>query len=39
METIGAESPAGQRLATMHDFYTYVMREFPALIDRWYAER
>jgi DNA-binding transcriptional regulator GbsR (MarR family) len=39
METVSAESPVGQRLATMHDFYTYVMREFPALIDRWHAQR
>ena len=27
--------PAGQRLVVMHDLRTYVMRELPAVIDRW----
>jgi len=31
----GENSPAGRRLAVMHDFYTHLMRELPAVIDRW----
>jgi DNA-binding MarR family transcriptional regulator len=28
-------TPAGRRLGEMHDFYAYLQRELPALIDRW----
>ncbi|MBN6041211.1 GbsR/MarR family transcriptional regulator [Amycolatopsis sp. 195334CR] len=31
----GADSVAGRRLANMHDFYTHLMQELPAVIDRW----
>ncbi|WP_345155831.1 GbsR/MarR family transcriptional regulator [Micromonospora maritima] len=31
----GADSVAGARLAEMRDFYDYLWRELPALIDRW----
>jgi DNA-binding transcriptional regulator GbsR (MarR family) len=39
IQAAGADSIAGRRLATMRDFYAYVMREFPAVIDRWRATR
>jgi DNA-binding transcriptional regulator GbsR (MarR family) len=35
----GEDSPAGRRLAEMRDFYGFMFRELPALIDRWRAER
>ncbi|MFU8852283.1 GbsR/MarR family transcriptional regulator [Micromonospora sp. SL1-18] len=35
----GADSPAGRRLAEMRDFYDYLWRELPALIDRWQTQK
>jgi DNA-binding transcriptional regulator GbsR (MarR family) len=35
----GEDSVAGRRLAIMHDFYTHLMRELPAVIDRWRQSR
>lgn len=35
----GEESVAGQRLREMRDFYAYMQRELPALIDRWHDQR
>lgn len=35
----GADTPAGRRLNEMRDFYEFMFRELPALIDRWKAER
>ncbi|MEV0809594.1 MarR family transcriptional regulator [Micromonospora sp. NPDC050200] len=35
----GPDSLAGRRLAEMRDFYDYLWRELPALIDRWRADR
>jgi len=35
----GADSVAGRRLAIMRDFYTHLMRELPAGIDRWRQSR
>jgi DNA-binding transcriptional regulator GbsR (MarR family) len=35
----GEHSVAGRRLAIMHDFYTHLMRELPAVIDRWQQSR
>lgn len=35
----GEDSVAGRRLAIMHDFYTHLMRELPALIERWRQNR
>ncbi|WP_243709761.1 GbsR/MarR family transcriptional regulator [Micromonospora sp. 15K316] len=35
----GEDSAAGRRLAEMRDFYDYLWRELPALIDRWKAQR
>jgi predicted transcriptional regulator len=34
----GERTPAGARLAGMRDFYDFVQKELPALLDRW-AER
>lgn len=31
--------PARRRLTDMRDFYAHLMRELPAIIDRWHAER
>lgn len=39
IQAAGEDSIAGRRLATMRDFYAHVMRELPAVIDRWRAER
>ncbi|MBO4206070.1 MarR family transcriptional regulator [Micromonospora echinofusca] len=35
----GRDSAAGRRLAEMRDFYDYLWRELPALIDHWKAHR
>jgi hypothetical protein len=35
----GEHSRAASRLADMRDFYTYLMRELPAVIDRWRADK
>ncbi|WP_199431734.1 GbsR/MarR family transcriptional regulator [Qaidamihabitans albus] len=35
----GEDSIAGRRLAEMRDFYDYLMRELPKLIDEWRAQR
>ncbi|MFE0020829.1 GbsR/MarR family transcriptional regulator [Amycolatopsis sp. NPDC059021] len=39
IQTVGRKSLAGRRLTDMQDFYAYVMREMPAVIDRWRANR
>ncbi|SMD25469.1 GbsR/MarR family transcriptional regulator [Kibdelosporangium aridum] len=39
IDAVGEDSIAGQRLAEMRDFYTYLMNELPAVIDRWHAQR
>lgn len=39
IEITGVDSLAGRRLAEMHDFYSYLMAELPAVIDRWHAHR
>jgi DNA-binding transcriptional regulator GbsR (MarR family) len=35
----GEHSRAASRLSDMRDFYAYLMRELPAVIDRWRADR
>lgn len=35
IDAVGEDTPAGRRLTNMRDFYAYLMRELPALIDRW----
>lgn len=32
---IGADHPAHRRLTQMRDFYTFLLGEIPALLDRW----
>jgi DNA-binding transcriptional regulator GbsR (MarR family) len=39
IQAAGEDSIAGRRLATMRDFYAHIMRELPAVIDRWRATR
>jgi DNA-binding transcriptional regulator GbsR (MarR family) len=39
IEMVGEDGIAGRRLAEMRDFYTYLMAELPAVIDRWHAQR
>jgi DNA-binding transcriptional regulator GbsR (MarR family) len=39
IKAAGEDSIAGRRLANMRDFYAHVMREMPAVIDRWRASR
>ena len=35
----GEDSIPGRRLAEMRDFYDYLWKELPAIIDRWRAQR
>lgn len=35
IDAAGQDSRAGARLADMRDFYAHIMRELPAVIDRW----
>jgi DNA-binding transcriptional regulator GbsR (MarR family) len=35
----GPHSRAADRLADMRDFYAYLMRELPAVIDRWRTDK
>jgi predicted transcriptional regulator len=35
IEATGVDSPAGRRLAEMRDFYAFMFRELPLIIDRW----
>ncbi|MGC4745841.1 GbsR/MarR family transcriptional regulator [Micromonospora sp. DT201] len=37
--TTGEDSIAGRRLVEMRDFYDYLWRELPALIDRWKRQK
>lgn len=39
VEAAGPESIAGRRLAEMRDFYAYMQRELPAILQRWRDER
>jgi DNA-binding transcriptional regulator GbsR (MarR family) len=39
VDAVGADSTAGHRLANMHGFYTHLMRELPAVIDRWRQDK
>lgn len=36
---VGENTVAGRRLALMRDFYTHLMRELPAVIERWHRNR
>ncbi|HEY3692892.1 MAG TPA: helix-turn-helix domain-containing protein [Pseudonocardiaceae bacterium] len=35
IDAAGEDSAAGRRLVNMRDFYAHIMRELPAVIDRW----
>ncbi|OLT31689.1 MarR family transcriptional regulator [Actinomadura sp. CNU-125] len=39
IDAAGEDTPAARRLHEMRDFYGYMFRELPVLIDRWRAER
>lgn len=39
ISAVGENGVAGRRLALMHDFYTHLMSELPAVIDRWHQSR
>ncbi|MEY7971775.1 GbsR/MarR family transcriptional regulator [Saccharomonospora xinjiangensis] len=39
IEAVGADTPAGRRLAEMADFLDFLVTEIPALFDRWHEER
>jgi hypothetical protein len=34
----GHGSPAGRRLIQMRDFHAFLLREIPALLDRWHHQ-
>jgi DNA-binding transcriptional regulator GbsR (MarR family) len=36
---LGPESPAGKRLQETHDFFLYIAKELPLLIERWRTDR
>lgn len=36
---VGPDSPAGERMAETRDFFAYLLRELPQLIDRWNESR
>ncbi|MFI7642677.1 GbsR/MarR family transcriptional regulator [Nonomuraea sp. NPDC049400] len=35
----GGDSPAGARIAEMHDFFTFVQKEIAAILNRWQQTR
>ncbi|HWD01000.1 MAG TPA: MarR family transcriptional regulator [Amycolatopsis sp.] len=39
IEALGADTPAGHRLAEMQDFLSFVLKEIGGLYDRWHEER
>lgn len=39
IDTVGADTPAGERLAEMRDFLAFVIEEMPALLERWERQR
>jgi DNA-binding transcriptional regulator GbsR (MarR family) len=38
-EAVGADSPAGQRIAETRDFFNYLAEEMPRLVERWRERR
>lgn len=38
LAVVAPDSPAHARLHEMRDFYTFLLAEFPALLDRWRAQ-
>ncbi|GAB3584216.1 MarR family transcriptional regulator [Amycolatopsis endophytica] len=39
VDAVGADTPAGKRLAEMRDFLAFVIKELPTLLQRWERER
>ncbi|WP_232376544.1 GbsR/MarR family transcriptional regulator [Amycolatopsis aidingensis] len=39
IEAVDPDSLVARRLADMRDFYEYLMKELPAVIERWHAQR
>ncbi|MEV5296804.1 GbsR/MarR family transcriptional regulator [Amycolatopsis methanolica] len=39
VDAVGADTPAGRRLADMRDFLSFLIRELPLLLERWEKER
>ncbi|AIJ20425.1 MULTISPECIES: GbsR/MarR family transcriptional regulator [Amycolatopsis] len=39
VDAVGADTPAGRRLADMRDFLSFIIRELPLLLERWEKER
>lgn len=39
IDLVGADTPAGKRLADMRDFFEFMIEEIPILFDRWHAQR
>jgi hypothetical protein len=35
----GQDTPAGERVAEMRDFFTFLRGQLPALLERWRASR
>ena len=39
VEVLGADTPAGRRMADTLEFFSFLLREMPLLIARWHATR
>jgi DNA-binding transcriptional regulator GbsR (MarR family) len=39
VDALGAQTPAGRRLAESAEFFLFLQRELPAMLDRWRAHR
>ncbi|OQO92965.1 GbsR/MarR family transcriptional regulator [Saccharomonospora piscinae] len=39
IDAVGADTPAGRRLADMADFLAFLTEEIPVLFDRWHEQR
>ncbi|MDQ0377836.1 DNA-binding transcriptional regulator GbsR (MarR family) [Amycolatopsis thermophila] len=39
VEAVGADTPAGKRLAEMRDFLAFIIKQLPTLLERWEQER
>jgi DNA-binding transcriptional regulator GbsR (MarR family) len=39
VEVLGADTPAGRRMADTLDFFSFLLRELPQVIERWRATR
>ena len=39
MDALGPDTPAGARMADTLEFFSFLLREMPQVIERWYASR